>query len=693
MRVFLAVFLGFAATAGAIEPPDGVIARATRSDFVFVSWNAVEGAVSYQVFRRSDDAGFSMIGTAATPYYHDETASPGTSYLYRVRAADETSVSVDSEAALATTLIFADPILTSGAIIRATHFTQLGSAVNAARMLAGLEPAVFAPLTPGTTPVQRDHLLDLRTALDAARDTVSLSPLEYTDPAITAGLTPVRVQHVSELRNGVNGPRRPGAVCDPGTGSCDGSAATWCNPDGTAFLNETCDALQGMSCNGETGRCEGACTASSLATISHPSLGCDFYPVVTANVVVSQFTFAAAVSNPNDDAVTVTVTRGANVVASTSVPAKGELYINLPWIASLKGPDNAAIPGSVLEAEGAYRLRATAPVTVAQFNPLAYTSMGQYSYTNDASLLIPAHRWGMEHWVASRAHWDTADFSGFYSITAAENDTEVTIRNTPAAVIKAGGGLTAAGSGTVTLHAGDVLEVVTAAGANDLTGTFVESSKPVQVIGGHQCVQVPVDMSACDHLEESMPPAAALSTSYVVTAPYVPEVGGPKVRRVRILATVDGTALTYDPPQAGAATTLNSGQWFETGNTAVAFSITSTEPILVAEFMTGQDSFGATGDPAMMIATGTDRYQTSHGFLAPTNYELSYVNIVAPAGAVVTLDGVELPGSDFTAVGSSGYSVARKYLPYSPSGRHTIDASHPVGISVYGYGQYTSYWY
>ena len=35
----------------ALSPPETVIARATRPDYVFVSWDAVGGAAEYQVFR------------------------------------------------------------------------------------------------------------------------------------------------------------------------------------------------------------------------------------------------------------------------------------------------------------------------------------------------------------------------------------------------------------------------------------------------------------------------------------------------------------------------------------------------------------------------------------------------------------------------------------------------------------------
>lgn len=57
---------------------------------------------------------------------------------------------------------------------------------------------------------------------------------------------------------------------------------------------------------------------------------------------------------------------------------------------------------------------------------------------------------------------------------------------------------------TVMLNAGDVVELASTSG--DLTGSLVDSTGPVQVISGHYCVNVPDNVTACDHLEESMFP-------------------------------------------------------------------------------------------------------------------------------------------------------------------------------------------
>jgi hypothetical protein len=93
----------------------------------------------------------------------------------------------------------------------------------------------------------------------------------------------------------------------------------------------------------------------------------------------------------------------------------------------------------------------------------------------------------------------------------------------------------------------------------------------------------------------------------------------------------------------------------------------------------------------MALSVATEQYRSSYLFHAPTNYLSNFVNITAPTGATVTLDGAAVAG--FTPIGASGFSVARVQLSNAGDGNHNITSNQPCGISVYGYGDDTSYWY
>lgn len=75
----------------------------------------------------------------------------------------------------------------------------------------------------------------------------------------------------------------------------------------------------------------------------------------------------------------------------------------------------------------------------------------------------------------------------------------------------------------------------------------------------------------------------------------------------------------------------------------------------------------------------------------PSGYEGNFVSIIAPAEAEVTLDGLAVAG--FEPIGGTSYGVARVDLGEGAAGQHTVAADVPVGVSVYGTGFCTSYWY
>ena len=97
---------------------------------------------------------------------------------------------------------------------------------------------------------------------------------------------------------------QPCEQCTPGTGTCNGNVGHWCEDDGLGYKDEICDPLQGTTCNGITGKCDGVCGLSSLGK---SYIGCDYWPTVTANIVMTNFHFAVAVSNTTAQTATVTV--------------------------------------------------------------------------------------------------------------------------------------------------------------------------------------------------------------------------------------------------------------------------------------------------------------------------------------------------------------------------------------------------
>jgi hypothetical protein len=489
-------------------------------------------------------------------------------------------------------------------------------------------------------------------------------------------------------------------LCVPGVGTCSGDNAHTCADDGNSFDDNYCDPAEGESCDTTMGACVGVCSPKALG---NSYIGCDYFPTVTGNTTGTTFDFAVAIANTTSSPAMVTIDGGALTSTQMVTVAPSSVTVQiLPWVATLKlcsSPTTdgcQTVPGGALAVKGAYHLRSTAPITVYQFNSLEYQKNGEFSYSNDASLLLPTNVWRPRYFAAARQPFGNgiAMYPSELAVTASVDNTMVTITAKAGTVAGQGAPAFAANTPqTVMLNAGDVIELASTSG--DLTGSLVDSTNRVEVISGHYCVNVPDNITACDHLEESMFPVDTLGTHYVINAPAVTSIPNGKVEIVRVIATADNTTLTYDPPVAGAPTTIpTAGAFIEIPSTAASFQITSDQKVLVAQYMEGQDAGGGTGDPAMALAVPVEQFRSSYLFHAPVSYDSNYVDVTAPMGSSILLDGGA--ALTLTPIGTSGFGLARvQALNLGPGndGNHNISGDMAFGITVYGYGQYTSYWY
>jgi hypothetical protein len=473
----------------------------------------------------------------------------------------------------------------------------------------------------------------------------------------------------------------------------------------------------------------------------HSYIGCDYWPTVTVNPVYSSFDYAVAVSNPQTTPVMVTVTGGALLVGiMVTIPANSIAPITLPWVPELKGPDFnqetvVSDPGaSRIVKGGAYHLTSTLPVSVYQFNALEYEieagapcpGYGDggagphcYSYSNDASLLLPTNvltgNYGVLAWPSFGAT------PGFMAITATVDNTHVTIY--PAGRIQgvpdSGPDYLIRGENyTYSLNTGDVLEMFSDVGDvnkpvynEDLSGSIIAADQPVMAYAGHQCTYIPQNKKACDHLETSLFPIETLGTEYIVPLIHTPH---GEHEWVRILGLYDNTTVAFDPPVSGySGAVLNVGEVLDLEDVASSFAILANGRIFVTQYMLGEYDTVADGgtpvpdlgDPSESAAITLTQYRSTYTFLAPQTYEQNWIDILAPTGATITLDGVDIPASAFSADGGGGagagqvgtqpFTVAHQILPATSTstGGHEVHSTTPFGLVVYGYGSRTSYMY
>lgn len=515
--------------------------------------------------------------------------------------------------------------------------------------------------------------------------------------------------------------------CRPGTRRCNGTVSEVCNAEGTGYNYGRECGDWAVECGGD-GFCADTC-ADAERTSSN--VGCEYWPVPLANTQElnpTTFDFRIVIANPNDVPANVRVMRGGSMTWTGTIDARGIRDVELPWVDG----QSFGIPSegwSSLVVNGAYRVLSDAPVIVSQFNPFEYSVGGEFSYTNDASLLLPAHVLTGRYVAATYAPLSIVDEDFFGSSAFAQpgyiaivgiqpGTTTVSISTTANIAGSSDGRVPRTSRGrsfTITLQQGEVAHVVAEQpppcsssrpgyrevtmgegvrfGCNetdyDLTGTRIIADRAVALFGGHTCAYLPYYAQACDHIEEQMPPIETLGRDYVGAPMGDGSTTGQNL--VRVIAGSSDTAVTLEG--ASGSRTLNAGEYLEFEANA-PFRVSASQGVMVAQYLRGQFAStpeAARGDPALTMLVPSEQFRQDYTFILPTSYNTgtngqNYVLVTRPPGLEVLIDGTPLSSGTFRTIGASEIGV----VPLS-GGTHTMTSTGEFGIITYGLGSFTSY--
>ncbi len=489
-------------------------------------------------------------------------------------------------------------------------------------------------------------------------------------------------------------------LCTPGTRQCiDSTKFETCDEAGKAW-QEPSDCPVGEFC--KNGTCTDPC---AVATQTKSNVGCEFWAADMANLPPRDgYVFAVAISNPHETMeVTVDVydrNNGGNeqlLFSGTVAPRQVELF-------KLSGNSNgqqghyttdAGFLGTGISVGRAFRVKTNMPVVAVQFNPLG----GASGHTTDASLLLPSHTIGKDHYHLA---YDQGYGDGSSLVVVGTADATTVTLTTTVNTNAGQNGLPALMAGVptaVVINRYDYIQL--GSGSNDLSGTRIESSAPVAVFGGHTCANVPTtSTSACDHVEEQIFPLHTWGKSYLA-ARNPPRAQEDMVWR--LVGSVDGTQLSFDPPSAtlGASATIQEGEVIQFAEQH-DFHVTADQPVLLAGYMVGcsavQGGQGCPGDPYMTLMIPDEQFLSDYVFLVDQSYDQDFAKLIRPKGAQIELSclGV-VPEERWTAVGASGYEVA--VIDMNPGegncapGTNEATSNEPFGILVSGQASAASYGY
>jgi outer membrane autotransporter protein len=289
--------------------------------------------------------------------------------------------------------------------------------------------------------------------------------------------------------------------------------------------------------------------------------------------------------------------------------------------------------------------------------------------TTDSTYLIDGNRLGTDHFVL-----------GYQNIRPDQVSAQATEDNTTVTFTRPGGA-----QETVVLNAGQTFMIQA---SSQLTGTRVQSDKPIAVFSGNNCTNVPTGVTACDHIVEQMPPVDALSTRYLLAQTVRTGLLG---NVVRVVATADGTEVRAN---GNLVATLDTGQFWE-GRVAGGLELTATGKVLVGQYLIGQSQAGDNTDPAMTIVPGQDQWLSSYVFSPPlgtASFASDFIQIIIGTSDIATLllDGVGVDSGLFRPLASTAFSFGNIDVS-DKNGRFAISAASPFQILLMGFQSFDSY--
>jgi hypothetical protein len=345
----------------------------------------------------------------------------------------------------------------------------------------------------------------------------------------------------------------------------------------------------------------------------------------------------------------------------------------------------------------AFRITTDLPVVAYQMLPYG----GGSAAVTGATLLLPTSVWGTNYLAVNAYQSGSLGGNGASSmnIVATEDDTKVTIL--PRVAISPGPEIDGAAAGeavTYTLGANEHIQLTQPA---ELTGSPIQSDKPISVFAGMPCMNVPSGIPYCDHGEQQIPPVSAMGHEYAAVT-YRQRTTRAENPPWRIVGAVDGTTLSFDPPVGGPAT-LKKGQVveFETGTPFTVKSQDADHPFLLLSYMTGATGVDdgehpGYGDSDFVRSVPVAQYMDRYVFFTDPTYPETNLVVVRRqkdgAWHDVTLDcagvigGWQSLGSglEYTRVDLSRHDFEAQGA--CDNGRREMKSDAPFGLWVWGWG-------
>ena len=165
----------------------------------------------------------------------------------------------------------------------------------------------------------------------------------------------------------------------------------------------------------------------------------------------------------------------------------------------------------------------------------------------------------------------------------------------------------------VTLHQFQTLLVFNL--THDITGTRIVSNKPLTVLTGHQCAQIPTHFSYCDPIHVQVPPSFLWGQKFILS----PFAGRKSEQYYKLVTAKEDTTIAYKCGNSAAIElafqSAGHGKYlnFSAGSYC---SLVATKPIFIVQLGAGYTADNYDGGPVMTVVSPTSRHVNSVSFLS-----------------------------------------------------------------------------
>jgi len=312
--------------------------------------------------------------------------------------------------------------------------------------------------------------------------------------------------------------------------------------------------------------------------------------------------------------------------------------------------------------------------------PISLYASNFYEFTYDATIVLPVTALGTDY-VAQI--FENTLMAKELAVVATQNNTTLTI--TPHA--RTTNGKVKNIPFSLTLNAGETYLLMSQDEGNDFSGTRVQTNYPVAVFSGHQCINVPTNNYACDHIVEQQMPTPMWGKQFALT-----KTKGQNGDRVIITARDANTDVKLNGTKIATLQAMQSYQFRLTDNSAF---VETSGPAACYQYLEGGESNRNIGDPSSVHISPVEQKvkQITFATFQTSKSRTHYVNVVTTVSGAegMMLDGKSVANEFSPLIGNNALRFAQIPIPH---GTHTLKTSKDGFTGhVYGLGDWESYAY